>query len=107
MHTFIPKQKDTQTRYVTKKDFEKDFIELMDQVRLLEQKVATKADDQVLMLTLAHKQELENLQTEVLSLGREVKQLRKVAQESSKDRWKDRTIFSIKHLLKNMQFARK
>ncbi|UFU01269.1 hypothetical protein KO561_10150 [Radiobacillus kanasensis] len=107
MNTFIQKQKDTHTAHVTKKEFEKGFIELMDQVRLLEQKVATKADDQVLTLTLAHRHELGTLQTEVLSLRKEVKQLRKQTYSPKPDAWKDRVMFSIKHLFKNMQFARK
>ncbi|MRH42442.1 hypothetical protein GH741_07060 [Aquibacillus halophilus] len=66
-----------ESQVVTKKEFEKGFIELMDRVRIIDQKLSTKADEVVFTITMTHRQEIEELQFEIIRLNNELKKVKK------------------------------
>ncbi|SDJ68068.1 hypothetical protein [Sediminibacillus albus] len=101
------KETNTAKNGVSKQAFEKAYIDLTDRMRLIDQKLATKADEVVLTLTLSHRQEIEELQTEVLKLHEELKKLK-----SKKEVHKAETYYAVKTslfrgLFKRMQLSRK
>lgn len=103
------KEKSQVKKSVTKKEFEKSYIELMDNIRIIDQKLSTKADEVVLTMTLAHKQEIEELQTEIIELHQELKKVKRAQTRQERNEFvsnfKENNPFKI--LFKKMQFARK
>ncbi|WP_053219445.1 hypothetical protein [Virgibacillus senegalensis] len=98
---------DTEKNGVSKQAFEKAYVELSDSVRLIEQKLATKADEVVLTLALSHRQEIEELQSEVLKLHKEIRQLKNKKEEQRINRYFDAKPSFWRYMFKRMQFARK
>ncbi|WP_026570157.1 MULTISPECIES: hypothetical protein [Sediminibacillus] len=92
---------------VSKQVFEKAYVELSDRVRLIDQKLATKADDVVLTLALSHRQEIEELQGEVVNLRKEIKQLKSKKEEQRLNRYVGRKTSIWHQMFKKVQFARK
>ncbi|MDL4840841.1 hypothetical protein [Aquibacillus rhizosphaerae] len=94
---------------VSKKDFEKGYMDLMNHIRIIDQKLSTKADEVVLTMTLAHRQEIEELQTEVMNLHAEVKRLKQEirTQETKRVVSSMKSVHPFRNWFKKMQFARK
>ncbi len=94
---------------VTKREFEKAYVELMDNIRIIDQRLSTKADEVVLTMSLAHRQEIEELQSEVVELHRELKQIKN--QNAKRERTEKfdqiRRNNTITSWFKKMQIARK
>lgn len=64
-----------QTNGITKKVYSQSIIELMETIRLMDQRISSKADDVVLTMTLAHRGEIETLQKEVNHIQSELENL--------------------------------
>ncbi|QTM99621.1 hypothetical protein ERJ70_10110 [Sediminibacillus dalangtanensis] len=92
---------------VSKQVFEKAYVELSDRVRLIDQKLATKADEVVLTLALSHRQEIEELQEEIVKLRKEIKQLKSKKEEQKLNRYVGKKTSFWRYMFKKMQFARK
>ncbi|MBM7569865.1 hypothetical protein [Aquibacillus albus] len=93
---------------LSKKEFEKAYLELSERIRLIDQRISTKADEVVLTMTLSHRQEIEELQSEIIHLRSELK---RVKQQTSKQEVKQVTYIKqsnpFKSWFKKMQLARK
>ncbi|MDC3415339.1 hypothetical protein [Aquibacillus salsiterrae] len=94
---------------VSKKEFERAYVELADRIRLIDQRLSTKADEVVLTMALAHRQEIEALQDEIVELHQELK---KVKIQTSRNEKTQVTSFvqsnnPLLNWFKKMQFARK
>ncbi|WP_138417039.1 hypothetical protein [Aquibacillus sediminis] len=95
-------------KHVSKQEFEKAYIELMEDIRMVDQKLSTKADDVVLTMTLAHRQEIEELQDELLYLRKEIKQLKQHSQNKKEPVVKDTTTqVPLLHWFKKLQLSRR
>ncbi|WP_345239038.1 hypothetical protein [Pontibacillus salipaludis] len=62
---------------VSKFEFEQNWVELMDRIEMVDEKVSRKADEVVMTMVLAHRHEIEDLQSELYRLQSEVKKLQK------------------------------
>ncbi|MCD5322953.1 MULTISPECIES: hypothetical protein [Pontibacillus] len=62
---------------VSKFEFEQNWVELMDRIEMVDEKVSRKADEVVMTMVLAHRHEIEDLQSELYRLQGEVKKLQK------------------------------
>lgn len=62
---------------VSKGEFEKAWVDLIDRVQIMDEKISRKADEVVLNLVLSHRQEIEQLQTECLRLQTEINGIKK------------------------------
>ncbi|KGP73058.1 hypothetical protein [Pontibacillus yanchengensis] len=62
---------------VSRVEFEKSWVDLIDRVQIIDDKVSKKADEVVLTMVLAHRREIEQLQLEFLQLQKEIKTLQK------------------------------
>ncbi|MYL55180.1 hypothetical protein GLW08_17735 [Pontibacillus yanchengensis] len=62
---------------ITRVEFEKSWVDLIDRVQIIDDKVSKKADEVVLTMVLAHRREIEQLQLEFLQLQKEIKTLQK------------------------------
>lgn len=62
---------------LTKREFEKSWMEMMDRIQVIDEKVSKKADEVVLTMVLSHRQEIEQLQTECIRLNRELRDIQK------------------------------
>ncbi|MDC3413014.1 hypothetical protein NC797_09565 [Aquibacillus sp. 3ASR75-11] len=98
-----------ETKPVSKKEFEKAWVDLIDQVRIMDQKLSTKADEVVLTMSLTQRQEMEELKQEVLKLRYEIKRLKRSEKKSNN---KQTISYSFegnpfKNWFKKMHFARK
>ncbi|WP_077621770.1 hypothetical protein [Sediminibacillus massiliensis] len=94
---------------VSKKEFERAYVELSDRLRIIDQRLSTKADDIVLTMTLAHRNEIDELQTEVIKLREELNKVKPkpidTGQFSFKSQKRSPSVF--RNLFKRMQIARK
>ncbi|WP_226034723.1 hypothetical protein [Aquibacillus saliphilus] len=108
MNPTIQKNMKEEKRMVTKKEFEKSYIDLMDRIRLIDQKLSTKADDVVLTITLAHRQEIEEMQDEMLKLTMELKKIKHQSQSVTQN-YRSRVIDRnpVRNWFKKMHVARK
>ncbi|KGX92280.1 hypothetical protein N781_17645 [Pontibacillus halophilus JSM 076056 = DSM 19796] len=66
----------TAERGISKREFEKAWVEVMDRVQLVEDKVAKKADEVVLTMVLSHRQEIDQLQEELYKMNERLKQIK-------------------------------
>ncbi len=62
---------------MSKREFEKAWMEMMDRVHVIDEKVSRKADEVVLTMVLSHRQEIEHLQSECIRLNQELRDLQK------------------------------
>ncbi len=62
---------------MSKREFEKAWMEMMDRMHVIDEKVSKKADEVVLTMVLSHRQEIEHLQSECIRLNQELKELQK------------------------------
>ncbi|KGX85544.1 hypothetical protein [Pontibacillus marinus] len=62
---------------MSKREFEKAWMEMMDRVHVIDEKVSKKADEVVLTMVLSHRQEIEHLQSECIRLNQELRELQK------------------------------
>ncbi|KGP93295.1 hypothetical protein N780_12330 [Pontibacillus chungwhensis BH030062] len=62
---------------VSKFEFEQNWVELMDRIEMVDEKVSRKADEVVMTMVLSHRHEIEDLQSELYRLQSELKKLQK------------------------------
>ena len=102
------KQRYQERNSVSKKEFEKAYVELIERVRVMDQRISTKADEVVLTMALSHRQQIDELETEILRLREDLK---KVKQQEVKNEVKHykyhKPRISWFDRLKRMQFSRR
>ncbi|MFC0523195.1 hypothetical protein ACFFGV_06245 [Pontibacillus salicampi] len=62
---------------VSKQEFEKSWVDVMDRLQIVEDKISRKADEVVLTMVLSHRKELEKLHEEIQLLQQEVNTIQK------------------------------
>ncbi|WP_117160746.1 hypothetical protein [Paraliobacillus sp. X-1268] len=60
---------------VSKQAYNQSYTKLIETIRLMDQRISSKADDVVLTMVLAHRGEIENLQQEVNRIHKIVEDL--------------------------------
>lgn len=99
-------QEQPNKKNVSKKEFEKAWVELMDEVRIMDQRLSTKADEVVLTMTLSHRQEIEELQNEILSIRKEIKKIKARTPKEDTIYTKEIQKQPFKNWFKKLQFSR-
>lgn len=87
---------------VSKREFEKAWVELMDRVQIMDEKISRKADEVVLNLVLSHRSEIEQLQNECLRLQTELNGIKKQQKQFVQQEQKQNTAPVKKNFFKRL-----
>ncbi len=66
----LEQEKVNQINGVSKQVYNQSYTKLMETIRLMDQRISSKADDVVLTITSAHRKEIESLQQEVTQINK-------------------------------------
>ncbi|WP_117169390.1 hypothetical protein [Paraliobacillus sediminis] len=66
----MEQEKVNQINGVSKQVYNQSYTKLMETIRLMDQRISSKADDVVLTITSAHRKEIESLQQEVTQINK-------------------------------------
>ncbi|MBM7552504.1 hypothetical protein [Thalassobacillus pellis] len=66
---------------VPRQCLEDALVDMMEDMRRLEQKISLKADEVVFTMAVSHRKEIDRLQDEIIELHEEVRQLKRTQKE--------------------------